>query len=96
MGKKILAILAVGLVFALIIPIGSSYADYKCKLSAIGVIRIDSSNSEIKGFILFGNNNGEVLRFTYIKIKYDAVRLPLELGGPLPYIIHNIKYNPAK
>ena len=96
MGKKIIGILAIGLVFALVIPVGSAYADYESKLSAIGMIRIDAINSEIKGFVFFGNNDGDVLIFRYIKIKYDEIRTPLELGGSMPFIVHNIKYNPAE
>jgi hypothetical protein len=96
MGKKIIGILVVGLVVALVVPIGSAEADYNCKLSAIGVIRIDSQNLEIKGFVLFGNNDGEVLRFTFINIQYDDTRPPVELGGAIPFFIHNIKYNHAE
>ena len=96
MGKKIIGLLCIGLVLALVIPIGSSYADFDCKLSAIGVIRIDSSTSEIKGFVFFGNNDGEVLQFTFINIKYDDGRTPMELDSKMPFFVHNIKYNPAQ
>lgn len=96
MGKKIIGILFVGLVLALMTPIGSADADYDCTLSAIGVIRIDSTASEIKGFVFFGDNDGEDLRFTFITIKYDDGRTPLELEGKLPFFVHTIKYNPAQ
>ncbi len=69
MGKKIIGILFVGLVLALVIPVGSRDADFDCKLSAVGVIRIDSTNSEIKGFVLFGENDGQDLRFSIHQYK---------------------------
>jgi len=96
MGKKIIGILLVGLVFALVIPVGSCDADFDCKLTAIGVIRIDSTNSEIKGFVLFGNNDGQDLKFTIINIKFDDGRAPVELDSKMPFLLHTIKYNPAE
>jgi hypothetical protein len=95
MGKKIIGILFVGLLLALVIPVGTADADFDCKLSAFGVIRIDSTNSEIKGFVLFGNNDGQDLRFTFINIKFDDRRAPVELDSKMPFLLHTIKYNPA-
>jgi|WetSurMetagenome_2_1015567.scaffolds.fasta_scaffold66344_4 hypothetical protein len=95
MGKKIIGILFVGLVLALVLPVVSAYADYDKELSAIGVIRIDQANSEIKGFVIFGDNDGEVLRLTFIKIAFDDGYAPIELGGKIPFFGHHIKYNPA-
>jgi len=96
MGKKILGLLAIGLVFALIIPVGSAYARYNCELSAIGVIQIDRENSVIKGFVLFGNNDGEAIRFSFINIKFDEARTPLVMPSEIPFFMHHIDYNPAK
>lgn len=95
MGKKIIGILVIGLVLALVIPVGSAYADFDCKLSAIGFVRIDHVNSAIRGFVLFGNNDGEVLRFEFININYDDMRTPLVVAGPMAFFVHNIEYNPA-
>jgi hypothetical protein len=96
MGKKILGMICVGLVLALIIPIGSAYATYDKELTALGIIRIDAANCEIKGFVFIGNNDGKTLRFSFINIKYDDRREPLTIDGQIPLFIHNIKYNPAK
>jgi hypothetical protein len=96
MGKKIIGILFVGLLIALVIPVGTADADFDCKLSAFGIIRIDSTNSEIKGFVLFGNNDGQDLRFTVINIKFDDGNAPVELVSKMPLLLHTIKYNPVK
>jgi len=96
MGKKIMGILVFGLVVALVVPVGCSYANYDAKLSAVGFVRIDPNNSEIKGFVLFGINDGHGLRFTFIKIKYDDRRTPLDVDGALPFLMHTIYYNPAE
>ncbi len=96
MRKKIIGLLALGLVFALIIPVGSAYATYDCKLEAIGIIRIDKTNSVIKGFVLVGNNDGKDLRFTFIQIEFDDARTPLIAKTNIPFFVHEIEYNPAK
>jgi len=61
-------------------------------LFAIGVIRIDTTSYEIKGFVLAGNNAGQTLLFEKINIKCDGP--PVLVCNPLPFIF-NIKYNPA-
>ncbi|PNX52458.1 MAG: hypothetical protein BV458_09475 [Thermoplasmata archaeon M9B2D] len=96
MRKKIIGLLAIGLVFAMIMPIGSAYAAYDCKLSAIGIIRIDKANSVIKGFVFFGDNDGQDLRFTFIQIKFDDARTPLIAQTNIPFLVHEIEYNPTK
>jgi len=96
MGKKIIGLLVVGLVLTLIIPIGTADAAYDCELTAIGIIRIDRINSEIKGFVFFGNNDGEDLQFTFIKIKFDDARMPEKMPTEKPFLVHHIDYNPAK
>jgi len=103
MGKKVVGILIVGLLMATVFPIGSAYiqktdekanTDFESTLFGIGFIRIDSSNYEIKGFVLFGNNNGQVLLSKMIDIKYDGT--PIRIGFGLTPFIFNIKYNPAE
>jgi hypothetical protein len=96
MGKKILGMICVGLVFALVTPVGSAYASYDKELTAFGIVRIDAANREIKGFVFIGNDDGETLRFSFINIKYDDRREPLSIDGQFPLFIHHIKYNLAK
>jgi hypothetical protein len=96
MGKKIYGLLAIGLVCALVIPVGSAYATYDCKLSAIGLIRIDRANSVIKGFVFFGDNDGNDLRFEFINIEFNDARTPLIAQTQMPLLVHHIEYNPAK
>jgi hypothetical protein len=96
MGKKIFGLLAIGLVVALLTPIGSAYACYDCEFTAVGVVRIDKTNHVIKGFVFFGNNDGDILRFTFVTIKFDDARTPLNLDTAMPILVHHIQYNPAK
>ena len=96
MGKKLFGLLAIGLVFALVIPVGSAYAAYECKFTAVGVIRIDRTNSVIKGFVFFGDINGEAIRFSFVKIKFDDARTPLVMPSQIPFFVHHIEYNSAK
>lgn len=91
-----MGLLAIGLVFAMIIPIGSAYATYDCKLSAVGIIRVDKAHSVIKGFVFFGDNDGQDLRFTFIQIKFDDTRTPFMVPTNMPFLVHQIEYNPAK
>ena len=95
MGKKIIGLVLVGLVFTLLIPLGSAKATYDKELSALGVIRIDQTNCQIKGFVFFGDNDGATLRFTFIKIQYDDSYPPTEIGGKIQFFEHHIQYNPA-
>lgn len=101
MGKKVIGILVVGLLIATVFPVVSSdiqktdqkgKTDLESKLFGIGFIRIDSAIYEIKGLVLFGMNDGQVLVLKKIDIKCDGP--PLFVGGLAPFII-NIKYNPV-
>jgi hypothetical protein len=61
-------------------------------LFVIGFIHIDSTNYEINGFVLVGNDAGQAILFEKINIKCDGP--PVLVYHPLPFIF-NIKYNPA-
>lgn len=100
MGKKIVGLLVIGLVFAFVFPVGSSYLldsiekenkEYESTLFVIGFLRVDTSNFEITGFALFGMNNGQVLLSKKIDIQYDGS--PILVGG-FPPFINTIRYNP--
>lgn len=88
--------MALGLVFLLIAPIGTAYATYDCTLSAVGFVRIDKTHSVIKGFVFYGDNDGEDLRFTFISIQFDDARTPLITQTNRPVLVHKIEYNPTK
>ncbi len=96
MGKKIYGIIGIGLVFALLVPISSAYATYDCELSAVGILRVDRTNNMIKGFVFFGENDGNDLKFEFVKIEFDAARTPLVVQTQMPFFVHHIDYNPAK
>ena len=96
MGKKIFGVLVIGLVLTLLIPIGSAKTQpLESHLSAVGIIQIDSFDHEIRGFVFFGINDGEVLILKNINIKYDAAS-QIMVGGIIPFIVHHINYNPAE
>jgi hypothetical protein len=95
MGKKIMCLLFVGLVVALVIPVGSAQTSYEAKLFAIGLIKIDSLNHEIRGFVVYGIIDGDVILLKNINIKYDGAT-PIFVGGVIPLFVHHIYYNPAK
>ncbi len=96
MGKKIYGLMAIGLVFALLIPVSSAYATYDCELSAVGFLRVDRTNNMIRGFVFFGENDGNDLRFEFVKICFDDVRTPMVVQTAMPFFVHHIDYNPAK
>jgi len=94
MGKKLMCILFVGLVVALIIPVGNAQTQYKSKLFVIGFIQIDDFKHEIRGFCIYGQINGEVILLKNINVKYNGAT-PLFAGGVIPFIVHRVYYNPA-
>lgn len=87
-----IAIILIGTVFITQAMGKEEVQDYEKTLSAIGFIIIDSGNYEIKGFVLSGRNDGELIFFKFIDIDYDGT--PIFVTNPHPFIFH-IKYNPT-
>ena len=94
MGKKLMCLLFIGLVVALLIPVGSAQPKYKAEMSAIGFVKIDSTNHEIRGFIIYGEVNGETLFLKYINIKYYGAN-PIFAASKMPLLVHHLYYTPA-
>ena len=46
---------------------------YESRIFGIGFVRIHSLNHVIKGFVLVGINNGEVISTEFVNIKYSEV-----------------------
>jgi hypothetical protein len=63
---------------------------FNAELKVVGFIRIDSENYVIKGFVFFGNVEGESITFEQINIKYDG--RPILVTNPMPFVF-SIKYN---
>jgi hypothetical protein len=63
---------------------------FNAELKVVGFIRIDSENYVIKGFVFFGNIQGETIFFKHINIKYDG--RPILVTNPMPFVF-SIKYN---
>ncbi|KYK31572.1 MAG: hypothetical protein AYK22_02455 [Thermoplasmatales archaeon SG8-52-3] len=96
MNKKVFGIVAITILIlgiSLAQPVMAQREEEKVNAKLIGFIRIDSSKYEIKGFVFFGNNAGELILLKPINIKY--VGDPIFISHPLPFI-YNIKYTPAK
>ena len=63
---------------------------FNAELKVVGFIRIDSENYLIKGFVFFGNVEGESITLEQINIKYDG--RPILVTNPMPFVF-SIKYN---
>jgi len=101
--KKIVAIIVVGLFIATIFPCAGATINktdekenitiYESRIFGVGFVRIHSLTHEIKGFVLFGINDGQVISKAFIDIKYNEV--DNVYAGYLPLFIFFIRYNPA-
>ena len=95
--KGPLKIFEIGIIITIVTLVPSTLGEYDTqdfitKLYAIGIIRIDSDNYEINGFIFIGLNDNQVLSFEPIHLKYDGT--PIFISNPLPFLFY-IKYNPS-
>lgn len=93
--KRILEVFGVGIIITLVALIPSVLGeqetqDFNTKFFAIGLIRIDSHNYEINGFVFIGMNGDQVLSFDMINLKYDGT--PIKITNPLPFLFY-IEYN---
>jgi hypothetical protein len=103
MNKKIIGILIVGMLIVIVFPsINSvnqeSYQEKntiinKSRLFGIGFVRIKEFMHVIKGFVIFGINDGQVLLMEFVNIKYINVN-PVLVGYFSPLIFF-ISYTPA-
>jgi hypothetical protein len=89
--------LVVGILFTIIALMPLTIGEYEkqdlsTNLFAIGIIRIDSHNYEINGFVLIGINGREFLSFEQIHLEYDGT--PILVSNPLPFFFY-VKYNPS-
>ncbi len=103
MKKKIVGILIVGIMITTLLPcIGASLSkniqkedttNYESYIFGIGFVRINGFTHVIKGFVLFGINDGEVIKTEFINIKYDEVNKVF--ASYLPPLIFFMRYDPA-
>jgi hypothetical protein len=102
MKKKVIGILIVGILIATIFPCADASINkseqkestmvYESRVFGIGFVRINSFTQTIKGFVLYGINNGEIISMQFINIKYEEAD---ELfAGFLPLVFF-IRYNPS-
>jgi hypothetical protein len=94
MRRKLMCLLLVGLVTALIIPIGSAQPKFQAEMSVFGLIKIDSANHEIKGLVIYGQINGETVFLKNIDINYYGAN-PIFTESKMPLLMHHLYYNPA-
>ena len=103
MKKKLVGFLIVGIMITTLLPtIGASInkntqtedtTDYESYILGIGLVRINGFTHVIKGFVLFGINDGEVIKNEFIRINYDGV--DEIFAGFLPPLMFFMKYEPA-
>ena len=103
MKKKIIGILIVGIMITTLFPsIGASLnnniqiedvTDYESYILGIGFVRIGGFTHVIRGFVLFGINDGEFINTEFIKIKYNDVNDIF--ASYLPPFMFLIRYDPA-
>jgi hypothetical protein len=106
MNKKIIGILVMTLLIATLLPVESTRINIngketdtvnirsELKLLGIGSISIDSSKYTIKGFVLVGINNGQIIISKNIDIQC-CLSPALVFGFGTPFVVFFIKYNPA-
>jgi hypothetical protein len=103
MGRKIIGILIVGLLIGTVFPCVNASINktnekentivYESSLFGIGFVRINGFTHVIKGFVIFGINDGQVISTEFINIKYNEAEEIL--AGGFPPLIFFIRYNPA-
>jgi hypothetical protein len=103
MKRKVIVILIVGLLMITVFPgvnaaIHKTYQNentivYESRLFGIGFVRINGFTHVIKGFVIFGINDGQVISMDFINIKYsEAGEVFVGLFPPLMFLI---QYNPS-
>ena len=103
MKMKVIGILIVGMLIVTVFPgVGAAVHKndqkentivYESRLFGIGFVRINGFTHVIKGFVIFGINEGQVISTEFIKIKYADVD-EVHVGYFTPLIFF-IRYNPA-
>lgn len=105
MKKKVIGILIIGLLIATAFPTVSASINktdekentiaYESRIFGIGFVRIHSLTHVIKGFVLVGINDGEVISTEFVNIKYSEAD-GVYAGFFSPYqLTFYIRYNPA-
>jgi len=103
MRKKVIGILIVGLLIVTAFPtVSASFYKtdekenstvYESSLFGFGFVRIHEYNHRLKGFVLFGFNDGEVITAEFINIEFiEADKI---LAGYCTPLVFFFRYNPA-
>jgi hypothetical protein len=101
--KKIIGILIVGVLIATVFPCVDASIHitdekenimiYESRLFGFGFVFINGFTNTIKGFVLFGINDGQFISMEFINIKYNEA--DNVLAGYLPPLMFYIRYNPV-
>jgi hypothetical protein len=102
MRKKVIGILIVGLLILTAFPtVSASVYEtddkeneivYESSLFGVGFVRIHGFTHTIKGFVIFGINDGQVITTEFINIKYNEVNKIF--AGYLSPLVFFFRYNP--
>jgi hypothetical protein len=103
MKKEIIGILIASLLMLTVFPCVNASINktdekentivYESRIFGIGFVRINELTNSIKGFVIFGINDGQVISMQFINIKFidsDGVYV-----GFFPPLIFFIRYNPT-
>ncbi len=102
MKKETIGILIAGMLMLTVFPCVNASAIktykkentifYESRIFGIGFVRINGFTHTLKGFVLFGINDGQVISMEFINIKYEEANEVF--AGLFPPLIFFIRYNP--
>lgn len=103
MRKKVIGILIVGLLMLTVIPSVNASSQvteekensivFESTLLGVGFVRIHEYNHRLKGFVLFGINDGEVISTEFINIEF--IEVDMVFAGYCTPFIFFFRYNPV-
>ena len=103
MKKKLIGILIVGILITTVFPCVDASINktdekkdtviYESRIFGLGFVYINGFTHTIKGYVIFGINNGQVIKTQFINIKCSETYNIF--AGYLPPLIFFITYNPV-
>jgi len=103
MEKKIIGLMIAGLFLLTLVPTvnatvtisneNESTVIYESRIFGVGLVRINGFTHTIKGFVLIGIHDGQVIKTEFVNIKYSEAEKVL--ASYLSPVIFIIAYNPA-
>ena len=102
MKKKVIGILIVGILIATALSCANASNNkteqeedamvYESRIFGLGLVRINTFTHAIKGFVVYGINDGEIISMQFVNINYEEAD---ELFAGFIPLVFFIRYNPA-